>query len=85
MTPVTMVASGGTGPYTYSISAGALPLGIGINSSTGVISGTSQQIGVFSFTVRATDTNRASGDQPLTMTVTNFGTSILTLPILPPH
>jgi Putative Ig domain len=36
----TLSASGGSGTYTYSISAGALPTGLTLNSTAGVISGT---------------------------------------------
>ncbi len=37
---VTLAATGGIGPYTYTVSAGTLPAGLSLNSSTGVISGT---------------------------------------------
>jgi len=50
----TLVATGGT--ITYSITSGSLPSGISLNSSTGVISGTSSvTTGTFSFTVAATN------------------------------
>ena len=48
-------ASGGTGPYTWSISAGTPPTGMTINSSTGVLSGTVTAAGNSSFTVQAVD------------------------------
>uniref|UniRef100_Q01SV6 Ig family protein n=1 Tax=Solibacter usitatus (strain Ellin6076) TaxID=234267 RepID=Q01SV6_SOLUE len=48
-------ASGGVAPYTYSISAGALPGGVGINSSTGAITGTPTTAGQFTFTCLVTD------------------------------
>src|ERR1039457_4803858 len=43
-----MVAAGGTPPYTYSISAGSLPSGLTLNSSTGAITGTPTAAGAFS-------------------------------------
>jgi hypothetical protein len=47
--------TGGTGPYTWSISAGSLPSGLTLNTSTGVISGTPTASGSFSFTVQISD------------------------------
>ena len=53
----TTTASGGTAAYTYSISVGALPAGLTINSSTGEISGTPTATGSSTFTVRAEDSS----------------------------
>jgi uncharacterized protein YhjY with autotransporter beta-barrel domain len=50
-----VTASGGTGSYTYSISAGALPAGLALDPSTGAIAGTPTHVGTASFTVSATD------------------------------
>jgi len=49
-------ASGGTSPYTWTISAGQLPTGLSLNSS-GSISGTPSASGTFSFTVQAADSS----------------------------
>jgi len=43
------------GTLVYSISAGALPGGVSINSSTGALSGTTNATGTFTFTIQATD------------------------------
>jgi hypothetical protein len=48
-------ASGGAGSYTWSVSSGALPAGLTLNSATGVISGTPSSIGPVSFTVGVED------------------------------
>src|SRR6202041_1623648 len=51
----TLVATGGLKPYTYSLTAGALPAGLSL-SSAGTISGTPTAVGASSFTVTVTDT-----------------------------
>ena len=50
-----LYAAGGTTPYTWSISSGALPTGTSINSSTGLISGTPTVAGTYNFTVKIVD------------------------------
>jgi hypothetical protein len=51
----TISASGGSGHYSYTLAAGALPAGLSL-SSAGVLSGTTTVAGTFSLTVLATDT-----------------------------
>jgi hypothetical protein len=58
----TITASGGTGPYTYAVTSGALPAGLSL-SSGGVLSGTPTTPGYSSFTVTATDSVPATGAQ----------------------
>ncbi len=50
-----VTADGGTAPYVYSVSDGALPTGLVINPATGEISGTPLALGNFSFVIRAVD------------------------------
>ena len=51
-----VVVAGGLTPYTFTISAGALPAGLGINGATGVISGKpTGPNGTSSFSVKLTD------------------------------
>ena len=47
-------AAGGTEPYQWSLIAGALPSGIQLQAS-GLLYGTTLQLGTFSFTVKVTD------------------------------
>ena len=66
----TIVASGGTAPYTYSIVSGSLPPGLGtFPNSTGIISGTPTLNGTFPFTLRATDSASTTQDQPYTLLI----------------
>ncbi len=48
-------ATGGTIPYQWGISGGALPPGLSLNPFTGVISGTVSAAGTWSFAVELTD------------------------------
>ena len=54
---VTLKATGGTTPYTWTLSSGSLPTGLTLNSSTGVISGTPTAAGSSAFTVQAKDSS----------------------------
>lgn len=51
----TLAAAGGVLPYTFAISAGSLPSGLSLNTATGLISGTPDATGSFSFTGQVTD------------------------------
>ncbi len=51
----TLAASGGEPPYSWSVTAGSLPPGLHLDSSTGVISGTPDVTGTYDFTVTVTD------------------------------
>ena len=55
-----LVATGGTPPYTYSISAGSLPPGLTLNPSTGAITGSPTTAGSFPYTAKVVDAASAS-------------------------
>jgi Putative Ig domain len=53
----TLIATGGTAPYTWSLNSGSLPVGLTLSSSLGQISGTPSQAGTSSFGVQVTDSS----------------------------
>src|SRR5260221_287374 len=67
--PLTLAATGGLPPYTWSVSAGALPPGIILTAATGVVSGIPSTVGTFTFTVKVTDTGGASAVKDFTIAV----------------
>jgi hypothetical protein len=52
---VTVVALGGTPPYTWTIASGRLPDGLAIDTLSGVISGTPTKKGNYNFTIQVSD------------------------------
>ncbi len=75
----TITASGGAAPYTYARTAGALPPGLLLSSSTGAITGTPTAFGTFNFTVTATDANGCSGSRPYSIVIAAPGCPPITL------
>jgi hypothetical protein len=65
----TLTASGGKPPYTWSITTGALPTSLTLNSSSGVISGTPTTTGAFTFNVHISDSASATADKQSTIVV----------------
>jgi Putative Ig domain len=61
-------ASGGTGPYTWSVTVGTLPTGLSLSSS-GELTGTPTGTGASTFTVQATDSGSISGTASVTLTI----------------
>lgn len=66
----TLKASGGTGPYTWALFSGALPVGVTLDTATGIISGTPTAAGSNSPGFRATDSlSVVSATQVITLNV----------------
>ncbi|MGH9759877.1 MAG: putative Ig domain-containing protein, partial [Blastocatellia bacterium] len=72
-----LTASGGTQPYTWAIQSGSLPPGMVCNQF-GNISGSSHEIGPFSFTAVVTDASGITASQGLTLIV--VGGQLLIVP-----
>lgn len=66
--PVTLLGTGGVGPYTFAVITGTLPAGLAL-SAGGVISGTPTTAGSSTFTVEATDSNSETGSKEFTLVV----------------
>ena len=75
----TILATGGTGAITFTVTAGNLPPGLTINSTTGVIAGTPTTTSgsPFNFTITVTDSTGAAASQAYTVTI-NPAVSITT-------
>ena len=71
----TMQAAGGSPPYSWQLTAGALPGGLSLNASSGVISGTPSAAGTFNFTIQVTDSAN--------LTASRVETLVTDLPPLP--
>ena len=66
----TLVATGGSAPYSWSIVSGHLPTGLTLSSSAGVIGGVpTGSAGTSSFTIRCTDGQKNTSDKALSITI----------------
>jgi hypothetical protein len=68
----TTLAATGDAPITYSVLSGTLPPGITLNSSTGVLSGTTPVVTAattYTFTIRSTDAQFQDTDRTFSITV----------------
>jgi len=71
----TITASGGTSPYLFAVTAGALPSGLTLDSNTGVLSGTPTAAGTYPFTVQVTDASNGTATQNYNLAVQKAGTT----------
>ena len=66
-----LAASGGTTPYSWQITAGTLPAGLNLNTSTGAITGTpTGPGGISNFTVTVTDSGVPGQKQSANLSIT---------------
>ncbi len=81
-------AQGGSGPYTYAVTAGGLPPGLALTVNGGVtsLSGTPAAWGKYGFTITATDSDGNTGSQAYALTVASpVSFSVYTGPTPPPR
>ena len=74
-----LAASGGTLPYTWSLTSGSLPSGLTLTSN-GAITGTPTAAGTSSFTVQVRDANNQTATKALSITITSAPTIVTIWP-----
>jgi hypothetical protein len=65
-----LAAAGGKPPYRWAVATGALPAGLSLAATTGIISGTPAATGSFTFAVDVTDADSRTSRKSLTIAVT---------------
>ncbi len=68
---VPLIASGGSGGYSYTFLSGQLPPGITFDEPLGLLQGTPTNVGTFHFVVLARDSNGCTGRRSYFLTVQN--------------
>jgi hypothetical protein len=76
----TITASGGTAPYTFTVSTGVLPAGL-LLTTAGVISGTPTTSGSETFTIQAVDVFGSAGSTQYTLKISSLITGNFSLAI----
>ena len=81
----TLAASGGTGAYTWQLTAGTLPTGLSLNATTGTISGTPRAPATATLGFKVTDSGSPAqtANASFTLTITPAVLTITTAPTLP--
>ena len=64
-----LTVTGGTSPFTWSVSSGTLPAGVTLAPSTGLLSGTPTAAGSYTFTVEVTDAGGLTATESVSMTI----------------
>ena len=70
-----LTTTGGTAPYTYTLTSGLLPSGITL-TQTGILSGTTSQLGTFNFGLTVVDANNCTITASSSLTVNKASQSI---------
>ncbi|HEY3670644.1 MAG TPA: putative Ig domain-containing protein [Acidimicrobiia bacterium] len=75
-----LTVNDGTAPVAWSVSTGVLPIGVTLNASTGLLSGTPTVAGSYSFTVRVADASTGVATKAVTVTIAATPTLTFTPP-----
>lgn len=84
-----LAETGGTSPFTWAISSGAIPTGLALNSGSGGITGTPTAGGTWNFTIQLTDADGLSVLANLALTIDSNATAgnavpFVSQPLVPP-
>ncbi len=62
--------TGAVAPYCYRVSAGALPPGLSLSSTTGLVSGTPSAAGLYAFAITSADAEGCTGTANVSLSIT---------------
>jgi hypothetical protein len=77
-------ASGGIGPYHYSVDSGSLPPGVILNASTGSFTGKPTAGGTYDFVLKVTDSSRGAGPYFITESLELYVAQVTTVLFVDP-
>jgi len=63
------IATGGSSPYSWAVTAGSLPPGLNLNPATGILSGTATGLGTYEFVITVSDMGGNSASKLFSITV----------------
>lgn len=75
----TFPVSGGLAPFTFTVAVPAIPTGLTLNATTGVLSGTPTVPGHYTFTLQVTDSNLQSSQVACSINVIPAGAIKITI------
>jgi hypothetical protein len=76
-----LLATGGTPPYSWTITGGETPPGLELDQKTGVLSGTPMEAKPLNFTVRVTDSASQMTEKPFTLTINSTAKTLAPPPL----
>jgi hypothetical protein len=72
---VTLTATGGVTPYQWSFASGSLPYGIQLQTSTGIVTGTTALTGTYPVTAKVTDASGQNATAALDLSISPTATT----------